>query len=313
MDDQKDSLEDSSEIINSTDTEQLGESSDESLAEEPPVPPTMRSRKLLRLPKPKTFLVGFAILLSLSLAVSANLQAFTHTHTYTAQDVLADGYLDQDFSLLNVTADDTYFKAHESVRTVAIFYAAASDPKTVLGSFTVPGLVVSDKYVVVTSQVVPPEGYVIIGALMVSTEYDRDLKTETLINMKALSEQYNVVAFERPATDTQDTPKLDVVPLAALTRPDDLTAGNVLLGVQSDMIVENRVLTPAPFYGSVVYATKGTLAIIATGVAIGQPVFALRDGVPEFVGIATAVSEQSVIVTTADAIGQYLDFIKLGN
>src|SRR3989344_4188817 len=132
MKDQKDSLDNSSEITNLTDTDQLGESPSEILPEEPPVPATTRSRKLLRLPKPKTFFVGFAILLSLSLAVSANLQAFMHTQTYTAQDILADGYLDQDFSLLNATADDTYFKVHESVRTVALFYAAAADPKTIL-------------------------------------------------------------------------------------------------------------------------------------------------------------------------------------
>ncbi|KKR78225.1 MAG: hypothetical protein UU22_C0028G0015 [Parcubacteria group bacterium GW2011_GWA2_40_8] len=290
----------------------VGESPNEISPEEPPVPSIIRSRKLLRLPKPKTFFMGFAILLSLSLAVSANLQAFMHTHTYTAQDILADGYLDQDFSLLNATADDTYFKVHESVRTVAIFYAAAADPKTILGSFSVPGAVVSDKYVMVTSEVLPPAGYVLVGTLMVSSEYDRDMKTETLVGIEAPSSKYQIVAFERPAEDTNDTPKLDV-PSLALVRPDDLTGGNALLAVPSDILIQNTVLTPAPLRGSVVYAIKGTLAIIAVDVAVGQPIFALRDGVPEFVGIATAASEQGVIVTTADAIGQYLDFIKLGD
>ncbi len=286
-------------------------SSQDSPPEEPT--PVADSAKRRRLPGRKTLFVGFSLLLSLSLAVSANLQAFTHTHTYTPQDILSDGYLDHDFALLSSVADDTYAQIHESVRTIAVFYASAEDPKTVLGSFTVPGLVVSDKYVMVSSGVVPPEGYVLVGALMISTEYDRDLKTETLVSMKAPSAQYNVVAFERPAADTQDTPKLDVMPLAALTRPDDLAAGNVLLGVPSDILVQGAVLNPAPLHGSVVYAAKGTAAIIAADIAVGQPVFALRDGVPEFVGIATVVSEQNVVVTTANAIREYLDFIGLGN
>jgi len=285
-----------------------GESAEDSLTEKPVLTSTNKKR---RWPSLKTVAVVVVVALVAGVAADANWRARTHTHTYSIADIFADGRLDQDYTMLNATADETYAITRQSVRIIVVGYADSQGQ--LVGVLNVPGIVVSEKYVLTTSQLLPSEGYQFAFAILLPAEEDRTEKPEELAGIAPLDKAFGMMAFIRPNAGTADAPKFSITPLSVST-PNDLYEGDALINLRSQLIPRQNALPlglVVPDRSSIIFATRGAQFMLARGVNLGEPVFALRDGTPEFVGICVEVDNGTAVVATSAAINDYLDFLNL--
>ena len=209
-------------------------------------------------------------------------------------NAIYDGELDFSSTLVD---DGTTELIRQSVRT-AVFRYADAEGQYVVSNVT-SAIIISDEYVLVPASAIPPEdsGFTILAAGMFSSYLDS---------------QNGVEEF-----DLSELPLIDYgLGLAALRRPADLVIDAVPLAEKIGDVREVRIDTLILGTGTAAlsvtggqesggqFTSIGKVDIIAgqriltVGLGSFQPVYVLRDGVPEVIGIALEGQQGVVPVVT---------------
>ena len=231
-------------------------------------------------------LVFFGVVTALLLALFAvwsdrqdDYASSGHTHTIT--QVASDHTFDNDLTLFN---EDSALTIIDGIRPLRLVYVDKDGNP--VGAIVVPGLVVSNDYVVASRLVLPnaEDGITLGQAQLLAVPEDGAVSSEILGAPTAVDKKIlNLVAFPRPQTAT-----IPAVPLT-LGASQELAIGNQLIastahGTNSKGVLVGLVaISPA---GVVQYRSADTSRVFFTGVMpVGTPLFALRDGKPELVGL----------------------------
>jgi len=222
-----------------------------------------------------------ALLLALFAAWSDRQDDYASSgHTHTITQVASDHAFDNDLLLFN---EDSALTIIDGIRPLRLVYADKDGNP--VGVIVVPGLVVSNDYVIASRLVLPnaEDGITLSQAQLLAVPEDGAVSPEILGAPTAVDEILNLVAFPRPQTAT-----IPSVPLT-LGASQELAIGNQLVastahGTNSKGVPVGLVaISPA---GVVQYRSADSSRVFFTGaMPVGTPLFALRDGKPEFVGL----------------------------
>lgn len=250
----------------------------------------------------KVVAIAAAVLLVLSLAANAFL--YLNSNSLEAQvdlqgqllDEIYDGEFDFSHDLFDAGSSEII---RQSIRDAVIRYADAEG--NYLGSTMVTAIVVSDEFVLVPAAVIPPadSDVQILVAGMQSSSLDGENAVEEfdLSVTPTIDDSLGVAAIRRSAD-----PVLDVVPLLdALGDVREISVDRALVAVGT-----MPLSTQAPNEVGRQITSTGKVDLIAgtrigaRGIPAFQPVYALRDGTPELIGISIAGQGVTPIVTVYD-------------
>jgi len=231
-------------------------------------------------------------------------------HAHTLKKIAADDAFDNDPALFS---EDSSLVVIDSVRPLYVSYVDGEGKSA--GVVLVPAVVVSDQYVIASRFVMPGEGFSINLAALLAVPEDRGAAPEILGAPTAVDEALNLVAFPRPEKLT-------------------LAAVPVSLGASAEVSPGNQLMVPTvhAFGGGEKTAPLGLVTALLAGNAryrlaggnsqtffmnatpAGTPVYALRDGVPELVGMTTSGGSQGLsAVITVELIADYLRHLGVSN
>lgn len=219
--------------------------------------------------------------------------------TPTAREVLADGELDTDFTLASVQTEAAIRK---STRPVYAIYATQNKGEVVYSTAFVPGVAVSADTIVVSDRLFKVSG-VLVAAFLVPVEADKDAKAEKLsvpnLRNKNVVQKLQpwldraLVPLTRPITRT-----LAIEPVAFSPKAN-VPGGKAvfLVGIEGGEQKTGQLLySRLDVRRGQVQEPLGSLLVVNNVERLGEAVYTLRDGDPEFLGIA------AVSVGNADAM-----------
>jgi len=255
------------------------------------------------------FLAGFAVWTNFKDDFSSS----DHTHPPTAPLSCTDGAFDKDLSCWN---EDTVFAVRDSIRPIFLRYAD-EEQKTV-GTRVVPGIIASDKYVVTGRNVIPPDGsgVHIADAYLLAIPSDRGAPSEHLGAPTAADEALGFVAFPRPADDKGlPAPTLLAVSITLGASSEASTTDQIVIPMM-DVFPQKDGSLPAQVTvfpaGNVRDRAQGnTPAFMVNAMPVGTPLFALRDGTPEFVGFVFSTSSTFSVAITAELVAKYFQHLAI--
>ena len=246
-------------------------------------------------------LIGLAVALVMSVLFSSFLLLGQSglRDELAAQQKTIDSIYDGEYDFSNALVDEgTPEIVRQSIRDTVFRYADAEG--AYVGSFVVTAIVISEDYVLVPAFVITiaenPDVQ-IIAAGMQSSALDADSGVEELdlSEQPLIDQSLGLAAVRRPAETV-----LDVVPLLdTLGDVRELQIDSTLLSVGT---VPISTQAPGEYGVQVTQYSKfdliGGSRLIARDITAFQPVYALRDGQPEFIGISIEGSNGVVPIVT---------------
>ncbi|KKU86807.1 MAG: hypothetical protein UY15_C0002G0013 [Parcubacteria group bacterium GW2011_GWA2_47_9] len=203
-------------------------------------------------------------------------------HSHQLSDISEDGLFDQDFYLLDKTSG-ALLAVRESVRPVLALYADKETGLLVKWA-AASGLIVSDSFAVAAADALKVSGdYELFAVMLLPTPEIGDHQSDTEMLEPVFEDQVLGLTILR-----RETPPLIQAKPLVLGKGGEVFAGTALL-VLKPHVISSSELGVVSFWGfdrayvEARYFT-GPVLLVEDG-EIGAPLFALRDGVPEFVGI----------------------------
>lgn len=226
-----------------------------------------------------------------------------HTHPQKPALACTDGAFDKDLQCWN---EDTVFAVRDVIRPLFVRYVDADD--NLVATVSVPAIIASDAYVVTSRLVIPPteSGIHIFDAYLVAIPEDRGAQPEKLGAPTAVDEALGLVAFPRP-NPTLLTDPITLGAYAEVSTTDQLVVPAVDLAVAA----YGNPLTVIPTGNVRDRGAGNTLVFLANAMPTGTPVFTLRDGVPEFVGMVAGAGQVSSLVITTQLIADYFQHLAI--
>lgn len=237
----------------------------------------------------------FKIIVAAALVIALGLGGFAVWSTQNLNDqvtdvegqVAATSLYDGEYDFSDALVDaGTAELVRGSIREAVFRYADAEGEY--LGSYVVTAIVVSDEYVLVPAFVIQvaddPNVQILVAGMRSSlldadvTAEEFDLSVQPLVHL-----DFGLAAIRRPATTTINASSiLDSLGDVREVQIDTtlIVAGTVALNTTSPNEVGRQVMKLGKV--DIISGTR----IYVVGLPEFQPVYALRDGVPEFIGVS---------------------------
>lgn len=256
------------------------------------------------------FIAALAIVASLSLSVATFATIPEKPKRPTAYDVYADGKYDVNTALVS---EKTFAVMQQSVRVVRVLYAEQKTLKEPVRQTDYTGVLVSEDTVLVSEQLMrvsnpePGKQYAVVSVTMLPSIDDPEGTKPEKLDLDLA--RYEPESFPGALIFQRSVKSIDLDPVR-FGEITDVFKGTFqyVVGVDGAQGKDGRTV-PASTFATVSNSKGDTFLYIGMttpAARLGDPVFALRDGTPEFVGVVIGSTSQSLVVLGSEPISTYL-------